>query len=104
MVATSVPAVMVWAKMTNLQLEEQILATTVRSTGGRSNFMFYAFHGYAFSQPVLAVAIWLGLIMLGQFKAGTKPKEMPKVAPVTARNVPCPCGSGLKYKRCCGQG
>ena len=20
------------------------------------------------------------------------------------RNAPCPCGSGLKYKRCCGAG
>ena len=20
------------------------------------------------------------------------------------RNAPCPCGSGLKYKRCCGKG
>ena len=24
-------------------------------------------------------------------------------APETARNAPCPCGSGLKYKRCCGK-
>jgi hypothetical protein len=23
-------------------------------------------------------------------------------APPTARNAPCPCGSGLKHKRCCG--
>ena len=22
--------------------------------------------------------------------------------PGTGRNAPCPCGSGLKYKRCCG--
>lgn len=22
--------------------------------------------------------------------------------PKTGRNEPCPCGSGLKYKRCCG--
>jgi uncharacterized protein YchJ len=25
------------------------------------------------------------------------------VAPQPARNDPCPCGSGLKYKRCCGR-
>lgn len=24
-------------------------------------------------------------------------------APGNARNAPCPCGSGLKYKRCCGR-
>ena len=29
-------------------------------------------------------------------KSGQKPKER------TGRNDPCPCGSGLKYKKCCG--
>ena len=29
------------------------------------------------------------------------PKQAP--APKVARNAPCPCGSGKKYKRCCGQ-
>ena len=24
--------------------------------------------------------------------------------PKVGRNEPCPCGSGLKYKRCCGKG
>ena len=28
-------------------------------------------------------------------------KRIPKAAPKTGRNEPCPCGSGLKYKRCC---
>jgi uncharacterized protein len=23
--------------------------------------------------------------------------------PKAARNDPCPCGSGLKYKKCCGK-
>ncbi|HER43390.1 MAG TPA: hypothetical protein ENO08_02915 [Candidatus Eisenbacteria bacterium] len=34
--------------------------------------------------------------------AGTRPlqREEPKVG----RNDPCPCGSGKKYKKCCGQG
>ncbi|HEY7321830.1 MAG TPA: SEC-C metal-binding domain-containing protein [Candidatus Binatia bacterium] len=26
---------------------------------------------------------------------------MQKTAPKIGRNEPCPCGSGLKYKRCC---
>jgi hypothetical protein len=26
-----------------------------------------------------------------------------KPAPVTSRSAPCPCGSGVKYKRCCGK-
>ncbi|MBT5168638.1 MAG: preprotein translocase subunit SecA, partial [Opitutales bacterium] len=41
---------------------------------------------------------------------GTQPKEvaLPKVAvkraaPKVGRNEPCPCGSGKKYKQCCGR-
>jgi tetratricopeptide (TPR) repeat protein len=31
------------------------------------------------------------------------PRPMPvRVGPKTGRNEPCPCGSGKKYKRCCG--
>ena len=30
---------------------------------------------------------------------GPKKRETPKVQ----RNAPCPCGSGLKYKQCCGK-
>jgi TRAP-type C4-dicarboxylate transport system permease large subunit len=26
----------------------------------------------------------------------------PSLPATTARNAPCPCGSGKKYKRCCG--
>jgi len=34
-------------------------------------------------------------------------KETPKVEPIKSaaapnRNAPCPCGSGKKYKKCCG--
>ncbi|MCL0076849.1 SEC-C metal-binding domain-containing protein [Dehalococcoidia bacterium] len=25
-----------------------------------------------------------------------------RVDPKTSRNEPCPCGSGKKYKKCCG--
>jgi len=33
----------------------------------------------------------------------TLPKESAKqVAPKISRNSPCPCGSGKKYKKCCG--
>ncbi|MBM4285999.1 MAG: zinc chelation protein SecC [Deltaproteobacteria bacterium] len=31
-----------------------------------------------------------------------RPISLPSV-PKTGRNAPCPCGSGLKYKKCCGQ-
>ena len=29
--------------------------------------------------------------------------ESPSVAVKVGRNDPCPCGSGKKYKKCCGQ-
>ncbi|WP_367280582.1 SEC-C metal-binding domain-containing protein [uncultured Desulfovibrio sp.] len=27
-----------------------------------------------------------------------------RAAPRVGRNDPCPCGSGKKYKKCCGRG
>jgi uncharacterized protein YecA (UPF0149 family) len=33
-------------------------------------------------------------------KTDTVVRESPKVG----RNDPCPCGSGKKYKQCCGKG
>lgn len=35
----------------------------------------------------------------GGFDKSLKMVDTPP--PVTARNHPCPCGSGKKYKRCC---
>ncbi len=42
------------------------------------------------------------------FKPEPAPKLAPQPAPIssspkTGRNDPCPCGSGKKYKRCCGK-
>ena len=31
-----------------------------------------------------------------------KPRPVRREAPKVGRNDPCPCGSGKKYKRCCG--
>ncbi len=32
------------------------------------------------------------------------PVEQAKGADAPGRNDPCPCGSGKKYKKCCGKG
>lgn len=32
-----------------------------------------------------------------------KPKQVMRETPKVGRNDPCPCGSGLKYKKCCGK-
>lgn len=31
------------------------------------------------------------------------PKQVVRAVPKTGRNDPCPCGSGKKFKKCCGQ-
>jgi SEC-C motif-containing protein len=31
------------------------------------------------------------------------PKPVVRATPKTGRNEPCPCGSGLKFKKCCGK-
>jgi hypothetical protein len=106
----TVPAVMLWAKLASLTMEGKIARANMSATGDRASFLFFALHGYAFSQPVLAVIVWLGMLMLGFFTgkpAGKiqfagKPANKTRQQPV-ARNADCPCGSGRKYKRCCGR-
>ena len=34
---------------------------------------------------------------------GTAPKKQPRHVKKIGRNDPCPCGSGKKYKNCCGR-
>ena len=99
MILLTIPAVMAWAKLTSLQLYDEIARETGWSAQG-SGFIYYSFHGYAFSQPVVAVLVWLALLGLGLFR--DKPARKPVVTRV-ARNAMCPCGSGRKYKRCCGR-
>jgi len=94
MLVLSVPAVMVSAKLTSLEVDELV------SGADKSSALFDIMHGYAYSQPVVAVVIWWALMMLGFFKE-TEKQGSPSV-PI-ARNAACPCGSGRKYKRCCGR-
>jgi hypothetical protein len=96
----TVPVVMLWAKLASLGMEAKIAQANMTPSGDRSSFLFFALHGYAFSQPVIAAIVWLGLMMLGFFTG--KPPEKTHILQV-ARNASCPCGSGRKYKRCCGK-
>ncbi len=59
---------------------------------------FFEVYGKTFF-PML---IWLGLVMpymLGK----VDPRTPVKLDRQTSRNAPCPCGSGKKFKRCCGR-
>lgn len=58
-----------------------------RLSGGRTLGLYVR----ALAEPYLAAA------------AG-KPKPFVAAAEKIGRNDPCPCGSGRKYKRCCGGG
>ena len=95
MFVLTVCALMAWAKITSLQLDQQAAPSS-----DQSGFFFLSFHGYGFSQPVVAILIWLTLIVLGAFTG--KPKNKRRAA-AAGRNASCPCGSGRKYKRCCGR-
>ncbi|MBI5209342.1 MAG: SEC-C domain-containing protein [Elusimicrobia bacterium] len=56
------------------------------------------------------VKAWLeknkAAIEAGKFKeaplGGAKPQTFEKTEPEVGRNEPCPCGSGKKFKKCCG--
>lgn len=37
------------------------------------------------------------------FTDGVMPKQQPIKSTKVGRNEPCPCGSGAKYKKCCGK-
>jgi SEC-C motif len=57
-------------------------------------FYFFEITGRGF----FALLIYLGLVALTW-----KPRPAGTAAATrSGRNAPCPCGSGLKYKRCCG--
>lgn len=42
--------------------------------------------------------------VMGAYRENTlEQSEGPAKKVVVGRNDPCPCGSGLKYKKCCGK-
>jgi len=43
------------------------------------------------------------LLSHGSGGDGSKPRTVRRQAEKVGRNDPCPCGSGKKYKKCCGK-
>jgi hypothetical protein len=39
--------------------------------------------------------------MVTTVRKASNPKSRPQAQPKTGRNDPCPCGTGIKYKKCC---
>jgi hypothetical protein len=62
--------------------------------------IFYGLYYFfdAMGRGFFALMIFLGLIAFGWPAS----RAVPAAARRVARNDPCPCGSGRKYKRCCG--
>jgi len=100
MIGLTVLAVVAWARLVSLQQYDQMMFAATSIKGHTSAFMYYCFHGYALSQPVLAVIIWMATSMSGLFEV--RPAEVTKAQPVDPKS-PCYCGSRRQYRRCCGR-
>ncbi len=55
--------------------------------------------GKAVQGPVKGATVFADSLAGGSRMVGQKPLVSSKVG----RNEPCPCGSGSKYKKCCGK-
>ena len=67
--------------------------------------IFYALYYYfdAMGRNFFALLIFLGLVVFGgEPRPAARPVLIAAAARRVSRNAPCPCGSGLKHKRCCG--
>ena len=96
----------IFRSSTNVAAFENMLATLsgVAKTTGPESTGGGSFLG---SAPTAAPQGALG----GEAPELPSESEMPRVpvpvvrdAPKVGRNDPCPCGSGKKYKKCCGAG
>ena len=74
----------------------------------RNPLVAYQREGYDMFQEMMA-GVWSDVVhtiyRVGIVRKDEKPRER-EAAPVgarTGRNDPCPCGSGKKYKKCCGK-
>ena len=50
-----------------------------------------------------ATVLYCSNVFADVFDVISAPKEEPVVTEKVGRNAPCPCGSGKKYKNCCGK-
>ncbi|MGQ3058914.1 MAG: SEC-C metal-binding domain-containing protein, partial [Nevskia sp.] len=51
--------------------------------------------------PTLLIGAW---VYWRDWEAGGRKAGQPVRSVKTGRNDPCPCGSGRKFKKCCGAG
>ena len=105
MTLLTVLAVVAWARLVSLEAYDKMTFATTSIKGHTSAFMYYCFHGYAFSQPVLAVITWMGIAMCGFFDVRPLKDASARTQDVRTQDPksPCRCGSGRQFRRCCGK-
>lgn len=81
--------------------EETVLARSKKRCHGLINDVVKEMHWWACFKPRSASRprpIDQSCVLAG----GQDPASATRTAPKVGRNAPCPCGSGRKYKKCCG--
>jgi preprotein translocase subunit SecA len=79
---------------------------SLRSVGHEQPLVVYKREGHASFEALLASIqhdVARSIYRVGISKEVPKKKEAVPVGKKVGRNVPCPCGSGKKYKHCCGK-
>jgi preprotein translocase subunit SecA len=78
----------------------------LRAVGQEQPLVVYKREGHAFFEALLASIqhdVAHSIYHVGIAKEPPKKKEAVPVGKRVGRNDPCPCGSGKKYKHCCGK-
>jgi preprotein translocase subunit SecA len=78
----------------------------LRGYGGRDPLVEYKIEGYGMFQEMMTAArseILDMLLKVQLVETTTTPKPKTPDLGKPGRNDPCPCGSGKKYKKCCGK-
>jgi preprotein translocase subunit SecA len=79
---------------------------SLRSVGQQQPLIVYKKEGHASFEALLASIqhdVAHSIYRVGIAKEAPKKKEAVPVGKKVGRNDPCPCGSGKKYKHCCGK-
>jgi len=78
----------------------------LRAVGQEQPLIVYKREGHAFFEALLASIqhdVAHSIYHVGITKEAPKKKEAVMAGKRVGRNDPCPCGSGKKYKHCCGK-
>ena len=100
---------LVLATRSDEAMRANLLNDPSAGTGLASYWVAFMHTGGRAALSILAIGLAFGCLYLGQFgrkrtaETGQVTAAAAKSAPSkVGRNAPCPCGSGKKYKNCCG--